>query len=288
MARTLLLCVFALLVGCGRESGNDVSDQSATKTPLTETAPSDGVARTSEAASKRFFIGRWASSEASCRDASWKITEGELQTPGEVACRFHRVTRTARGFDVNATCWAEGPPQEWTLQFAYAESARALLIENAPFADVGLIRCGDSAISNKGSSSVVNPKRDDDSSPMSARAAADVLLRYFELSRAGRLQEASELWTASERTRASKWLQENETAQIRREVRVGEPGRVEGAAGSLYVTIPIQLHTTGNDGADVRQSGEATLRRSNNIPGATPEQLAWRIVRIDLEATKDR
>ena len=35
-------------------------------------------------------------------------------------------------------------------------------------------------------------------------------------------------------------------------------------------------------GAEARWRGEATLRRSNDVPGATAEQRAWRIERIEL------
>lgn len=50
------------------------------------------------------------------------------------------------------------------------------------------------------------------------------------------------------------------------------PGQTEGAAGSSYYTAPIVLI----DGKrHVR--GEIVLRRVNDVPGATPEQLRWHI-----------
>ena len=49
-------------------------------------------------------------------------------------------------------------------------------------------------------------------------------------------------------------------------------GSQEGAAGSLYYTAPVTIV----DGPR-RLSGEVVLRRVNDVPGATPEQLRWHI-----------
>ena len=55
-------------------------------------------------------------------------------------------------------------------------------------------------------------------------------------------------------------------------------GTTEGAAGSLYYTAPITLI----DGTR-RVRGEIVLRRANDVPGATAEQLRWHIERLDLQ-----
>ncbi len=52
----------------------------------------------------------------------------------------------------------------------------------------------------------------------------------------------------------------------------------EGAAGSSYYTAPVTI----TDGAR-RLSGEVVLRRANDVPGATPEQLRWHIESSTLE-----
>lgn len=49
-----------------------------------------------------------------------------------------------------------------------------------------------------------------------------------------------------------------------------EPGQEEGAAGSLYYTTTVTL-TNGQR----RWSAPVTLRRVNDVDGATPEQLRW-------------
>jgi hypothetical protein len=60
------------------------------------------------------------------------------------------------------------------------------------------------------------------------------------------------------------------------DVTIGTPGRVEGAAGSRYVDIPVTLRATMKDGSVEHYSGHYTLRRSV-VTGATADQQAWRI-----------
>ena len=50
----------------------------------------------------------------------------------------------------------------------------------------------------------------------------------------------------------------------------------EGAAGSLYCTVNGGLTDTSNAGKGVRM-GELVLRRVNDVPGATEQQLRWTI-----------
>ncbi|MCX7285792.1 MAG: hypothetical protein NTX28_17425 [Novosphingobium sp.] len=49
-------------------------------------------------------------------------------------------------------------------------------------------------------------------------------------------------------------------------------GQQEGAAGSLYYTAPVTIV----DGARTIR-GEVTMRRVNDVDGASPEQLRWHI-----------
>jgi hypothetical protein len=89
------------------------------------------------------YVGRWAVSEAACQHEAWKFEERKLVTAGEVACTFDRVERTAAGYDIAATCTAEAPPAGYHLVLAFAESARAMLVQGGPFGGpVGLIWCG--------------------------------------------------------------------------------------------------------------------------------------------------
>lgn len=56
------------------------------------------------------------------------------------------------------------------------------------------------------------------------------------------------------------------------------PAAVEGAAGSLYYAAPVTLI----DGTQ-RIAGEVVLRRVNDVPGASAEDLRWHIVSTTLE-----
>jgi hypothetical protein len=49
---------------------------------------------------------------------------------------------------------------------------------------------------------------------------------------------------------------------------------IEGAAGTLYCTISGKLADAA-DAAKPAQEGTLVLRRANDVPGATPDQLRW-------------
>ncbi|MBT2134817.1 hypothetical protein KK137_10765 [Croceibacterium sp. LX-88] len=51
---------------------------------------------------------------------------------------------------------------------------------------------------------------------------------------------------------------------------------VEGAAGSLYCTVKATL-TDADDRSRSPEEGTMVLRRVNDVPGATPDQLRWTI-----------
>lgn len=70
----------------------------------------------------------------------------------------------------------------------------------------------------------------------------------------------------NERAFAAKW-----STLLDPRVTVGK-GESEGAAGSLYYTAPV----TVADGTRVLK-GDVVLRRVNDVPGATEEQLRWHI-----------
>jgi hypothetical protein len=114
----------------------------------------------------------------------------------------------------------------------------------------------------------------------SPEAAVAVLKDYVRLIGERKFVEAHKLWSGDE-------LSDGAFADRFSRFRtyggeIGEPGRIEGAAGSLYIEIPVTITGTLNGGEDFRQTGSFTLRRANDVPGATPEQLQWRIYKTDL------
>lgn len=60
-------------------------------------------------------------------------------------------------------------------------------------------------------------------------------------------------------------------------------GSMEGAAGSSYYTAPATVTGTRADGTKTTLKGEVVLRRVNDVPGATPAQLAWHIEQVNLK-----
>lgn len=65
-------------------------------------------------------------------------------------------------------------------------------------------------------------------------------------------------------------------------VEIGAPGRVEPAAGSRYVDIPVTVISTLTDGTTQRFEGSYVFRRAV-VDGATPEQRSWRIYSAEVE-----
>ena len=87
------------------------------------------------------FTGRWASDERDCAHRAWIFTASSLKTPAGSVCSFSKVSEAPGGYDIAASCTAEGPPRDDTLKLRFAQSARALLFESEVIADAGLVRC---------------------------------------------------------------------------------------------------------------------------------------------------
>lgn len=58
-----------------------------------------------------------------------------------------------------------------------------------------------------------------------------------------------------------------------------DPSRIEGAAGSLVYIAPVVVR----DGGRVMETGRIALRRSNEVPGSTPEDRLWHVEMSDLK-----
>lgn len=64
---------------------------------------------------------------------------------------------------------------------------------------------------------------------------------------------------------------------------IGTPGDTEGAAGSIYVEIPLQVTGVLTKGGGFQLEGPVTLRRVNDVDGSTAEQRRWHIASSGLE-----
>jgi hypothetical protein len=114
--------------------------------------------------------------------------------------------------------------------------------------------------------------------PKSAEAAGQVVQHYGALIEQGRTAEAARLWRSADS--ASDFA-----VQLRRypeaHLEIGSPGGMEGAAGSVYVTVPVVFYGRDENGAAFRRPADVILRRANDVPGSTEEQRRWGIERID-------
>lgn len=284
MRLPLAAFAFAVVAAC-----DEIPDRPPAPTPLQPPTP-NATARPDPA--DLFFVGRWAARPDLCDEGAWVVTTEELTTAGEVACKFAGLRKTPTGYEVPATCWAEGPPQDHRLQFAYAQSAGALLVSNGPFADMGLIRCPGGAWPAAEPAAPGTPGGlPDDRTPIaegpidprSAQGAGQVLQTYFAHLGQRQYRPAWTLWRDGGQASG---LDADAFARSfagfdSLDAQIGAPGSVEGAAGSLYVRIPVQLYGRLKDGSVVRKLGQATLRRANETPGATAAERAWRIQSIE-------
>jgi len=113
------------------EAAQDVGQ--ADPLPQTLPLPSDTTPR---------FVGLWAASADGCADPAWRFRADGVSTQGEVSCQFNDVELTQTGYTIQATCYAEAPPEEQTIQLSFAESARAMMVSGGPWSPIGLVYCG--------------------------------------------------------------------------------------------------------------------------------------------------
>jgi hypothetical protein len=113
--------------------------------------------------------------------------------------------------------------------------------------------------------------------PKSAEAAGQVVQHYGALIEQGRFADAEKLWgDAAAAKKQSAELKSYSEAHFA----VGKPIVMEGAAGSIYITVPAVLYRT-RDGKSVHRKGNFILRRVNDVPGSTEAQRRWHIERVD-------
>lgn len=69
------------------------------------------------------------------------------------------------------------------------------------------------------------------------------------------------------------------------QVKLGEPGQVEGAAGSQYITVPITLLATTQSQTVQQFKGTYVLRRSL-VDGTSTDQRSWHIYSAKMVQTE--
>jgi len=118
--------------------------------------------------------------------------------------------------------------------------------------------------------------------PSTQEDPRDVLRGYYAAINARDFANAQAAWSdgpGAEQTPAQFAATFAATTAV--ELTVGEPRPTEGAAGSVYVEVPVTVTSTRADGSVQHQAGRYTLRRSQ-ADGATATQRGWRIAAVDL------
>jgi hypothetical protein len=121
----------------------------------------------------------------------------------------------------------------------------------------------------------VAPKPRPTIDPKSTEAAEDLVSGLVALINSGKLNDAYMLFGPNAPPRADF---DRELAPFSH-VTQGAAGDQDGAAGSIYVSIPLTF--TGPKGS--RRRGTVVLRRVNDVPGSTEAQRRWHIERLDWD-----
>jgi membrane-bound inhibitor of C-type lysozyme len=110
--------------------------------------------------------------------------------------------------------------------------------------------------------------------PTSAQGAANVVQTYFALLEQGKAAEAARLRVDGRPEDLSPYASYH--------AQVGAPGHSEGAAGSLYIEVPVVIYGRLKTGGELHRAGKAVLRRANDVPGSTADERRWRIDRLEV------
>ncbi len=119
--------------------------------------------------------------------------------------------------------------------------------------------------------------------PDSAQGAAQVVQGYYGLLEEKRFEDAQDLWDQEGAIGAQDDAHFEARFRGFGEIHanIGAPSLEEGAAGSAFVTVPVQVYgrikANGKPFYTLRQ---VVLRRVNDVPGATQEQRRWHIESI--------
>jgi hypothetical protein len=114
--------------------------------------------------------------------------------------------------------------------------------------------------------------------PKSPEAAELLVTSFASLLNQGKLAEAYMLLGPGAPPRSD--FDAHFSGYSHLKVTSGKAGQPEGAAGSIYIEVPLTISGTLK-GKRVDRSASAVLRRVNDVPGSTEEQRHWHIERID-------
>ena len=143
----------------------------------------------------------------------------------------------------------------------------------------GAMRSGDAPI--RATPATVQPPRQSPSPAVAVDSVGDpvaIVRDYYAAIRAHDFLRAYRMWETSGQRNVRSYAQFaagfDSTESV--EAKIGAPGRVEGAAGSRFVTVPVDIDSRLRSGTRQRFTGTYTLRRVE-VPGASAAQRRWHL-----------
>lgn len=120
-----------------------------------------------------------------------------------------------------------------------------------------------------------------------AQDAVQVLRDYYDAINARDYAAAYALWSDGGRSSGQSPQQFADGFDDTREiqVQVDAPGRVDAAAGSRYIEVPLAITATRNDGSVHKYVGAYVMRRAV-VDGAAVAQRQWRIASADIREVR--
>jgi len=123
------------------------------------------------------------------------------------------------------------------------------------------------------------PAATPDKSPEGALAVAN---SYFGLLRRGEYAKAWTVWPGPDSGVSRNAFVARYAKYSAYDAKLGEPGPMEGAAGSIYIEIPMVVSAKLKSGESEQLVGAVAMRRVNDVDGSTLAQRTWHINSVDL------
>jgi hypothetical protein len=121
----------------------------------------------------------------------------------------------------------------------------------------------------------------------SVGAPQAIVRDYYAAIRAHDFLRAYRMWNASGQSGGRSFAQFeagfDSTESV--DARVGTPGRVEGAAGSRFVSVPVEISARLRNGTAQGFTGTYTLRRVV-VPGASAAQRRWHLYAASIRQVR--
>src|SRR5262249_47193417 len=103
--------------------------------------------------------------------------------------------------------------------------------------------------------------------PKSVEAAGQVVQHYGALIERAHWLKAERLWGDLNLARAFATELPSQFSEVHLEI--GDFGETEGAAGSIYTTMPVTFYGKSRRDSPVRKPASIILRRVNDVPGSS-------------------